>query len=180
MHHVLFLEAIGHGCSVPARQHGHSSWSSPAAPFQAPALCIRPMVAYRVNSSRVNGQVSSPAEHSTAGLKRCIRPEHDLGRRVQHGANGRRAQTRQAMVAAVRRGASRRAVACLFRVSIATVHLWVQSADDQCLDRVDWTDRPPIPRTLQRPYRATSGVAPRSGGSGIGSERVSGPAVGGP
>jgi transposase-like protein len=54
------------------------------------------------------------------------------------------------MVAAVRRGASLRAVARRFRVGVATVQLWVQRARHQRLDRVDWGDRPPIPRTIRR------------------------------
>jgi hypothetical protein len=58
------------------------------------------------------------------------------------------------MVAAVRRGASLRTVARRFRVGVATVQLWVQRARHQRLDRVDWADRPPIPRAIQRTDRA--------------------------
>jgi hypothetical protein len=54
------------------------------------------------------------------------------------------------MVAAARRGASRRTLARRFRVGVATVQLWVQRARPQHLDRVDWADRPPIPRTIRR------------------------------
>lgn len=54
------------------------------------------------------------------------------------------------MVAAARRGASLRTVARRFRVGVATVQLWVQRARPQRLDRVDWADRPPIPRTIRR------------------------------
>jgi hypothetical protein len=54
------------------------------------------------------------------------------------------------MVAAVRRRASLRAVARRFRVGVATVQLWVQRARHQRLDRVDWSDRPAIPRTIRR------------------------------
>ncbi|MDB5313764.1 MAG: hypothetical protein JWO38_7966, partial [Gemmataceae bacterium] len=46
------------------------------------------------------------------------------------------------MVAAVRRGASLRAVAERFRVSLWTVQTWVARAGDQRLDRVDWSDQP--------------------------------------
>jgi hypothetical protein len=54
------------------------------------------------------------------------------------------------MVAAVRRGASLRAVAHRFRVGVATVQLWVQHPRHQRLDRMDRADRPPIPRTIRR------------------------------
>ena len=54
------------------------------------------------------------------------------------------------MVAAVRRGASLRTVARRFRVGVATVQLWVRRARYQRLNRVDWADRPPIPRTIRR------------------------------
>jgi putative transposase len=49
------------------------------------------------------------------------------------------------MVAAVRRGRSLRAVARQFRVSPDTVHHWVQRAEGQRLDRVDWSDRSRAP-----------------------------------
>jgi hypothetical protein len=48
------------------------------------------------------------------------------------------------MVEAVREGASQRAVARRFGVSLATVQLWLTRAADDPLARVDWTDRPPI------------------------------------
>jgi hypothetical protein len=35
-------------------------------------------------------------------------------------------------------------------VGVATVQLWVQRARHQRLDRVDWADRPPLPRTIGR------------------------------
>jgi hypothetical protein len=54
------------------------------------------------------------------------------------------------MVAAARRGASLRTVARRFRVDVATVQLWVQRARHQRLDRGDWADRPPLPRTIGR------------------------------
>jgi putative transposase len=47
-----------------------------------------------------------------------------------------------------------RAVAREFRVSLATVQRWVRRAHGRRLDRVDWTDRPPIPRRVQRTPRA--------------------------
>lgn len=46
------------------------------------------------------------------------------------------------MVAAVRRGASQRAVARRFGVSLRTVQVWVTRAGSARLDRVDWTSRP--------------------------------------
>jgi hypothetical protein len=49
------------------------------------------------------------------------------------------------MVAAVRHGASQREVARQYQVSLATVQFWLQRADDQRLDRVDWRDHPSGP-----------------------------------
>lgn len=54
------------------------------------------------------------------------------------------------MVAAVRWGRTLRAVARRFKVSLHTVQRWVQRAQGQRLDRVDWKDRPTIPRTTRR------------------------------
>ena len=54
------------------------------------------------------------------------------------------------MVAAVRRGRPRRAVARQFGVSLATVQYWVRRAHGQRLDRVDWSDRPHAPRAPHR------------------------------
>lgn len=45
------------------------------------------------------------------------------------------------MVGLVRAGRSQRSVAREFRVSLATVQLWVTRAGDQPLDHVDWSDR---------------------------------------
>ena len=54
------------------------------------------------------------------------------------------------MVEAVRRGQSQQQVARDFGVSPATVNRWVRYALGQRLDRVDWSDRSPIPHTTQR------------------------------
>src|SRR5512144_1242459 len=54
------------------------------------------------------------------------------------------------MVAAVRRGRSHHDVAREFHVSPSTVHHWVHHAHGQRLDRVDWSDRSRLPRTIQR------------------------------
>lgn len=51
-------------------------------------------------------------------------------------------------MAAVRRGASLRSVARRFGVCLRTVQRWVRRAEDQRLDRVDWSDRPSIPKTV--------------------------------
>jgi len=51
-------------------------------------------------------------------------------------------QRRWAMVAAVRAGASLRAVARRFAVSLRTVQVWVARARGQRLDRVEWRSRP--------------------------------------
>ena len=52
------------------------------------------------------------------------------------------------MVAAVRRGISLRSVARKFRVCLRTVQRWVKRAEGERLDRVDFSDRPPIPQSL--------------------------------
>jgi putative transposase len=54
------------------------------------------------------------------------------------------------MVAAVRKGRSLRAVARQFGVGVATVASWVQRAQGQRLDRVDWSDRPSAPHRTRR------------------------------
>jgi transposase len=51
-------------------------------------------------------------------------------------------QQRHAMVAAVRAGASQRAVARRFAVPLATVQRWLQRAAGQALAEVDWRDQP--------------------------------------
>jgi transposase len=58
------------------------------------------------------------------------------------------------MVAAVRRGASQRAVAVRFGVALHTVQRWVQRARGRRLDRVDWNERPPTPKHTKRTDRA--------------------------
>ena len=50
----------------------------------------------------------------------------------------------------VRGGASLRAAARSARVSLDTVQRWVARAAEQRLDRVDWSDRPPIAHTIHR------------------------------
>jgi transposase len=52
---------------------------------------------------------------------------------------------RRAMVAAVRQGESIRSVARRFRFSFCTVHRWVNRAQKERLDRVDWSDHLPGP-----------------------------------
>lgn len=59
------------------------------------------------------------------------------------------------MVTQVRRGASMRAVARAFRVSLLTVQRWVQRAETTRLDRVEWHDRPSIPNHTARTPAAT-------------------------
>ncbi len=43
-----------------------------------------------------------------------------------------------------------RAVARAHRVSLSTVQWWVRRAGDRALDRVEWSDRPPIARQVHR------------------------------
>jgi hypothetical protein len=54
------------------------------------------------------------------------------------------------MVAAVRKGQSLRGVARQFGVGVATVASWVQRAEGQRLERVDWSDRPSVPHKTRR------------------------------
>src|SRR5262249_33851597 len=54
------------------------------------------------------------------------------------------------MVAAVRRGATARAVARRFGVSTRTALYWAERARGQRLDRVDWADRPRAPPHTRR------------------------------
>jgi hypothetical protein len=54
------------------------------------------------------------------------------------------------MVEAVRSGRSQQQVGRDVGVSPATVNRWVRHAHGQRLDRVDWSDRSPIPHTTQR------------------------------
>ncbi len=62
------------------------------------------------------------------------------------------------MVAAIRRGASLRTVGRRFRVSLLTVQRWVQRANGQRLDRVDWSDRPSKAHTIHRTAAAVEDV----------------------
>ena len=57
------------------------------------------------------------------------------------------------MVLAVRAGASLRAVARQFRVSLPTVQRWVARAKGKPLEAVDFTDRPSAPTHSQRTAR---------------------------
>ncbi len=54
------------------------------------------------------------------------------------------------MVAEVRAGASMRAVARAHAVSLSTVQWWARRAGDLALDRVDWSDRPPLAERIHR------------------------------
>ena len=58
-----------------------------------------------------------------------------------------------AIVRAVRRGRALRQVARRFRVGLATVHRWVRRAGRGRLDRVQWTNRPPIAHSTRRTPR---------------------------
>jgi hypothetical protein len=54
------------------------------------------------------------------------------------------------MIAAVRAGASMRAVARAQGVSLSTLQWWARRAGDLPLDQVDWSDRPPVPERIHR------------------------------
>jgi transposase len=53
-----------------------------------------------------------------------------------------RESLRRQLVAAVRGGLSQRQAARRFRVSLATVQRWLARAEEQRLDRIDWSGRP--------------------------------------
>ena len=67
----------------------------------------------------------------------------------QHGEKNT-AAWRRALVRAVRRGTTQRAVARRFRVGLGTVQRWLQHAGQQRLDRVDWGDRSHQPHRVRR------------------------------
>src|SRR5437667_12898064 len=56
-------------------------------------------------------------------------------------------------VRAIRRGRSFRRVARRFRMGLATVHRWVRRAGRRRLDRVEWTNQPPIAHSTRRTPR---------------------------
>jgi len=58
------------------------------------------------------------------------------------------------MVSAVRRGKPLREVARRFRVSVSTVHYWVDRVEGQRLTRVDWRDRSHRPHHIRRTKRS--------------------------
>jgi putative transposase len=62
------------------------------------------------------------------------------------------------MVAAVRRGQSLRAVAQQFGVGVATVAHWVDRANGQRLDRIDWSDRSRAPHQTRRTAAPLEGL----------------------
>ena len=62
------------------------------------------------------------------------------------------------MVAEVRAGASMRAVARAHGVSLSTVQWWCQRARDLPLDRVEWSDRPPIAARIHRTESAVEAL----------------------
>ncbi len=62
------------------------------------------------------------------------------------------------MVAQVRAGASMRAVARTCRVALRTIQRWIRRAGAQRLDRVDWMNRPPVPRGTGRTPLSTENL----------------------
>jgi hypothetical protein len=54
------------------------------------------------------------------------------------------------MIAAIRAGASMRAVARTHGVSLSTVQWWARRAEGLVLDQVDWSDRPPVAERVHR------------------------------
>src|SRR5260370_18701635 len=68
------------------------------------------------------------------------------------------------MVAAARRGQSLRAVARQFGVGIATVAYWVERAEGQRLDRVDWSDHSHAPHKTRRTDTAVEDLVVKTRG----------------
>ena len=54
------------------------------------------------------------------------------------------------MVTAVREGTSMRSVARAHDVSLSTVQWWLRRARGRPVDRVDWSDRPPVAHLIRR------------------------------
>lgn len=65
------------------------------------------------------------------------------------------------MVNAVRQGESMRRVARRFRVSVSTVHYWVERAEGRKLSRADWQDRSHRPRNIRRTKRSVENLIVR-------------------
>lgn len=65
------------------------------------------------------------------------------------------------MVSAVRQGESLRRVARRFRISVSTVHYWVERAERKRLSRVDWQDRSHRPRNIHRTKRRVENLIVR-------------------
>lgn len=65
------------------------------------------------------------------------------------------------MVAMVHTGASMRAVARAYQVSLCTVQRWMARAAAARLDRVEWNDRAPIPQRSHRTNSATEDLVLR-------------------
>lgn len=65
------------------------------------------------------------------------------------------------MVSAVRQGESLRRVARRFRMSVSTVHYWVERAEGKRLSRVDWQDRSHRPRNIHRTKRSVENLIAR-------------------
>src|SRR5262249_49823171 len=109
----------------------------------------------RLPDNRVSASTrrSPPRKHSEVSSTGLAWLETCSGG-VCHEHTPAAAQRRRAMVQAVRQGASMRQVADLFGVALATVQRWVQRAQGQRLDRVDWTDRPcGLPTSVNRTER---------------------------
>ncbi len=59
------------------------------------------------------------------------------------------------MISEIRHGASQRQVAKKYGYHFSTVQYWVKRTAGQRLDRINWNDRPPIAKKVNRTPKAT-------------------------
>jgi len=58
------------------------------------------------------------------------------------------------MISEIRHGASQRQVAKKYGYYLSTVQYWIKRTEDQRLDRINWDDRPPIAKKVNRAPKA--------------------------
>ena len=58
------------------------------------------------------------------------------------------------MISEIRHGASQRQVAKRYGYSLSTIQYWIKRTKDQRLDRINWNDRPPIAKKVNRTPKA--------------------------
>jgi len=99
------------------------------------------------------GPAASTAHQWPASARHChwlVDHPSDYSVEKLERDRGKKADERRAMVSAVREGASQRSTARRFGVALRTVQLWLERAQGQALDDVEWSDRLRIPRHIPR------------------------------